>query len=52
MKADHPIDKVASVASFFSSRIDALVDAKLDALDTDEAKAMRGRAAIACARLA
>lgn len=52
VKAGKPIDKVASVASFFLSRIDALVDAKLDALKTIEAKAMRGHAAIACARLA
>jgi transaldolase len=34
------------------SRIDTLVDAKLDALTTYEARARRGRAAIACARLA
>lgn len=51
-KAGKPIDKVASVASFFLSRIDTLVDAKLDAIDTDEAKAQRGRAAIASAKLA
>ena len=52
VKADKPIDKIASVASFFLSRIDTLVDAKLDALETVEAQAMRGRAAIACAKLA
>ena len=51
-KAGQPIDKVASVASFFLSRIDTLVDARLDALSNDAAKARRGRAAIACARLA
>jgi transaldolase len=52
VKADKPIDKIASVASFFLSRIDTLVDAKLDALESIEAQAMRGRAAVACARLA
>jgi transaldolase len=52
MQAGKPIDKVASVASFFLSRIDTLVDAKLDALKTYEARARRGRAAIASARLA
>ncbi|HEY0685644.1 MAG TPA: transaldolase [Steroidobacter sp.] len=52
LNADQPIDKVASVASFFLSRIDTMVDARLDALNTMEASVMRGRAAIACARLA
>lgn len=52
LQADQPIDRIASVASFFLSRIDTLVDARLEALDMKEAKAMRGRAAIACARLA
>jgi transaldolase len=52
VKADKPIDKIASVASFFLSRIDTLVDARLDALKSIEARAVRGRAAIACARLA
>ena len=50
--AGKPIESVASVASFFLSRIDTLVDAKLDALATDQAKAQRGRAAIASAKLA
>ena len=50
--AGKPIDKVASVASFFLSRIDTLVDAKLDQMNTSESKACRGRAAIASARLA
>lgn len=43
---------VASVASFFVSRIDTLVDAKLDVLGTAEARDLRGRAAISSARLA
>lgn len=50
--AGKPIDKIASVASFFLSRIDTLVDARLDKINTNEAKARRGRAAIASARLA
>src|SRR5690606_18620161 len=47
-----PIDHVASVASFFLSRIDTLVDRRLDAQDSAEARALRGQAAIAAARLA
>ncbi|MEQ8271092.1 transaldolase [Algiphilus sp.] len=47
-----PIDKVASVASFFLSRIDSLVDARLDRYGTEPARALRGQAATACARLA
>ena len=47
---------VASVASFFLSRIDTLVDSKLDALATDTTRqrvqALRGQTAIASARLA
>jgi transaldolase len=46
------LDGVASVASFFISRIDTLVDARLDALGTSGARALRGRAAIASARCA
>jgi transaldolase len=52
LKTGQPIDAVASVASFFLSRIDTLVDARLDGLATAEAKVRRGRAAIASARLA
>jgi transaldolase len=40
------------VASFFVSRVDAEVDKRLDAIGSDEAKALRGQAAIANARLA
>jgi transaldolase len=42
-----PVDRVASVASFFLSRIDSNVDPKLDKLGTEAAKALRGQAAIA-----
>jgi transaldolase len=49
--AGGPVDQQASVASFFLSRIDTLIDAKLEALDATEARALRGQAAIAAARL-
>ncbi|MCG2800048.1 MAG: transaldolase [Cellulomonas sp.] len=43
---------IGSVASFFVSRVDTAVDAQLDALGTTAAAALRGKAAIANARLA
>ncbi|GAB2738702.1 transaldolase [Streptomyces bullii] len=43
---------IHSVASFFVSRVDTEIDKRIDALGTDEAKALRGRSAIANARLA
>jgi transaldolase len=43
---------VASVASFFISRVDNEVDARLDAIGSPEALALRGKAAIAQAKLA
>ncbi|MCW8985995.1 MAG: transaldolase [Thermoanaerobaculales bacterium] len=43
---------VASVASFFVSRVDTKVDAALEAIGTPEALALRGQAAIANAKLA
>jgi transaldolase len=46
------VTKMASVASFFVSRVDTEVDKRLDAIGTDEAKALKGKAAIANARLA
>jgi transaldolase len=52
----HDVTKLASVASFFVSRVDTEVDKRLDALaGTDNeaaAKALKGKAAIANARLA
>jgi transaldolase len=45
-------DRVASVASFFVSRVDTKVDAVLEDLGTEQAFAMRGKAAVANARLA
>ena len=46
------IDRIASVASFFVSRIDSAIDKKIDELGTEEAKAIRGKVAIANAKLA
>jgi transaldolase len=46
------LSEIYSVASFFVSRVDTEIDPRLDALGTDEAKALRGRAAVANARLA
>ena len=50
--AGHDLSAIASVASFFVSRVDAEVDKRLEKLGTDEARARRGTAAIANARLA
>jgi transaldolase len=41
-----------AVASLFLSRVDTLVDTKLTAIGTQEALSLRGRAAVAMARLA
>ncbi|HRW38945.1 MAG TPA: transaldolase [Aquihabitans sp.] len=46
------LSATSSVASFFVSRVDAAVDARLDAIGTPEALALRGRAAVANAQLA
>jgi transaldolase len=43
---------IASVASFFVSRVDTEVDERLDKIGTPEAHALRGKAALANARLA
>src|SRR6266566_9569622 len=51
-QAGHDLARIASVASFFVSRVDTEVDARLDKIGTAEAAALRGRAAIANARLA
>jgi transaldolase len=52
--ADEAADlgKVASVASFFISRVDTEVDQRLDAIGSDAALALRGRAAVAQGKLA
>ncbi|MFD7495729.1 transaldolase [Streptomyces sp. NPDC059832] len=46
------LSRIHSVASFFVSRVDTEIDKRLDALGTDEAKALKGKAALANARLA
>ncbi len=46
------INNARSVASFFISRVDSEVDTRLSALNTPEAHDLRGKAAIAQARLA
>ncbi len=43
---------IGSVASFFVSRVDTEVDERLDKIGTPEARALRGKAALANARLA
>ena len=50
--AGKPLAHVASVASFFVSRVDSEVDKRLDAIGTPPALALRGKAAVANARLA
>jgi transaldolase len=46
------LTKIASVASFFVSRVDTEVDRRLDAIGTPEAVALKGKAAVANAQLA
>lgn len=48
----HDLTKITSVASFFVSRVDAEIDARLDAIGTDDATALKGKAGLANARLA
>jgi transaldolase len=59
IRANQPIDGLASVASFFVSRVDTEIDKRLDALAAKAAPAekerlrmLKGRAAIANAKLA
>ncbi|CAG0931672.1 transaldolase [Thermoflexales bacterium] len=53
-----PLDRIASVASFFVSRVDTLVDAKLEQVvkaenaDSARAAALQGKAAVANSKLA
>ncbi|SDD65922.1 transaldolase [Glycomyces harbinensis] len=46
------LSTIRSVASFFVSRVDSEIDKRLDGIGTDEALALKGKAAIANARLA
>jgi transaldolase len=59
VKSNQPIDGLASVASFFVSRVDTEIDKRLDAMiakaspaEKDRLKLLKGRAAIANAKLA
>ena len=52
LEAGRDISTLGSVASFFVSRVDSEVDGRLDKIGTPEAAALRGKAAIANARLA
>ncbi|MGO1538552.1 MAG: transaldolase [Leucobacter sp.] len=51
-EAGHDLTKIHSVASFFVSRVDAEIDKRLEAVGTDGARELKGRAGIANARLA
>ena len=46
------LSKIHSVASFFISRVDAEIDARLEKVGTDEALALKSKAGLANARLA
>jgi len=50
--AGRDVTGLASVASFFVSRVDSEVDKRLDAIGTPEATALKSKAALANARLA
>ncbi|MBV8863670.1 MAG: transaldolase [Mycobacterium sp.] len=51
-QAGHDISKIHSVASFFVSRVDTEVDKRLEKIGSEDANALRGKAAVANARLA
>ena len=48
----HDLEHIASVASFFVSRVDTAVDKQLEEIGSLEAKGLMGKAAVANARLA
>jgi transaldolase len=48
----HDLTQIGSVASFFVSRVDSEIDKRLDKIGSDEAKALKGKAAVANAQLA
>ncbi len=52
LEAGQPLDAVASVASFFVSRVDTLVDRRLEDIGSPQALALRGRIAVANAKMA
>ena len=50
--AGRDLSTIHSVASFFISRVDSEIDKRLDAIGTDAAKALKGKAAVANAQVA
>ncbi|HEV7956644.1 MAG TPA: transaldolase, partial [Marisediminicola sp.] len=50
--AGHDLSGIHSVASFFVSRVDTEIDKRLEAIGTDEARALKSKAGIANAQLA
>ncbi|NYH42253.1 transaldolase [Micromonospora jinlongensis] len=48
----HDLSTIGSVASFFVSRVDAEVDKRLEKIGSEQAKSLRGKAAVANAQLA
>jgi transaldolase len=51
-EAGHDLSRIHSVASFFVSRVDTEIDARLDKIGSEAALALRGKAGVANARLA
>jgi transaldolase len=52
LEAGKDLSSIHSVASFFVSRVDTEIDRRLEEIGSDEALALRGKAAVANARLA
>ncbi|WP_109508575.1 transaldolase [Nocardioides speluncae] len=52
LAAGQDLSKIHSVASFFVSRVDTEIDKRLEALGSEEALGLRGKAGVANARLA
>ncbi|GAA1348705.1 transaldolase [Falsarthrobacter nasiphocae] len=52
LAAGKDLSRIHSVASFFVSRVDTEIDKRLEAIGTDEAKGLKGRAGVANAQLA
>ena len=50
--AGKDLSKIHSVASFFISRVDSEIDNRLDEIGTEEARALKGKAAVANAQVA
>ena len=51
-QAGKDLSRIQSVATFYVSRVDTQDDKRLDAIGTEEAKALKGKAGVANARLA